>query len=75
MYGVDGGVPLPRVPESAILLVGAARPRPVAHECQIAILDVAWFSLSFDHRFIDGATARVPQDLQTVLLAPGPLLA
>jgi pyruvate/2-oxoglutarate dehydrogenase complex dihydrolipoamide acyltransferase (E2) component len=76
MYGVDGGAPLPWVPESAILLVGAARPRPVAHECQIAIRDVAWFSLSFDHRFIDGAVAaRFLQDLQTVLLAPGPLLA
>jgi pyruvate dehydrogenase E2 component (dihydrolipoamide acetyltransferase) len=71
MYGVDAGVPLPRPPESAILLVGAAKPRPVVHEGQLVARDVAWFSLSFDHRFIDGAVAaRFLQDLQTLLLAP-----
>jgi pyruvate dehydrogenase E2 component (dihydrolipoamide acetyltransferase) len=75
MYGVDAGVPLPRPPESAILLVGAARPRPVVHEGQIVIRDVAWFSLSYDHRFIDGATgAAFLQDLQALLLEPGSLL-
>ena len=71
MYGVDAGVPLPRPPESAILLVGAAKPRPVVHEGQIVARDAAWFSLSFDHRFIDGAVAaRFLQDLQALLLAP-----
>ncbi len=71
MYGVDAGVPLPRPPESAILLVGAAKPRPVVHEGQLVVRDIAWFSLSFDHRFIDGATAaHFLQDLQALLLAP-----
>ncbi|MGQ9766783.1 MAG: methenyltetrahydromethanopterin cyclohydrolase [Anaerolineae bacterium] len=55
MYGVDAGVPLLRPPESAILLVGAARAWPVVRDGQIVVSDVAWFSLSFDHRFIDGA--------------------
>ena len=65
----------PAPPESAILLVGAARPRPVVHEGQIVIRDVAWFSLSFDHRFIDGAlAARFLQDLQALLLDPQGLL-
>lgn len=64
MYGVDGGFPLPRPPEGAILLVGAARPKPAVVEGQIVIRDLAWFSLSFDHRFIDGAAAAaVLQDL------------
>ncbi len=71
MYGVDGGVPIPRPPESAILLVGAARPRPVVWESQVAIRETAWFSLSYDHRFIDGATAaEFLADLQETLLHP-----
>jgi pyruvate dehydrogenase E2 component (dihydrolipoamide acetyltransferase) len=69
MYGVDGGVPIPRPPESAILLVGAARPRPVVREGQITVSETAWFSLSYDHRFIDGATAaEFLRDLQDSLL-------
>lgn len=69
MYGVDAGVPIPRPPESAILLVGAARPRPAVVDGQIAIRETAWFSLSYDHRFIDGATAaQFLADLQRALL-------
>jgi pyruvate dehydrogenase E2 component (dihydrolipoamide acetyltransferase) len=75
MYGVDAGLPLPRPPESAILLVGAAKPRPVIYEGQLVVRDVAWFSLSFDHRFIDGAVAaRFLEDLQAALLAPQALV-
>lgn len=75
MYQVDVGLPLPRPPESAILLVGAVRPRPVVYEGEIRVRNVAWFSLSFDHRFIDGATAaRFLQDLQATLLVPETLL-
>ncbi len=71
--GCRGAAPAP--PESAILLVGAARPRAVVHEGQIVIRDVAWFSLSYDHRFIDGATgAAFLQDLQAVLFEPQVLL-
>lgn len=76
MYQVDTGVPLPRPPESAILLVGAARPRPSVRDGQIVIREVAWFSLSYDHRFIDGVTAALfLQDLQTALLDPDALLS
>ncbi len=71
MYGVDGGLPLPRPPEAAILLVGAIRPRPVVHDGAVVVREMAWFSLSFDHRFIDGATAaRFLEDLQALLSAP-----
>ncbi len=57
MYGIDGGFPIPRPPESAILLVGAAALKPAAHEGQIALRQIARFSVNFDHRFIDGAAA------------------
>jgi pyruvate dehydrogenase E2 component (dihydrolipoamide acetyltransferase) len=76
MYGVDTGVPIPRPPESAILLAGAVRPRPVVYEGQVAVRDVCWLSLSYDHRFIDGATAAAfLQDLQALFFAPESLLA
>jgi pyruvate/2-oxoglutarate dehydrogenase complex dihydrolipoamide acyltransferase (E2) component len=36
---------------------------------------VAWFSLSFDHRFIDGATAAAfLQDLNELIQTPDTLL-
>lgn len=71
MYGVDAGVPIPRPPESAILLVGAAKPRPAVWEGLLTVRETAWFSLSYDHRFIDGATAAAYlADLQAALLDP-----
>ena len=74
MFGIDGGFPLPRPPEGAILLVGAARPKPAVVDGQIAIRDIALFSLSFDHRFIDGAAAAAfLRDINDVVAAPAPL--
>ncbi|MCO5213928.1 MAG: 2-oxo acid dehydrogenase subunit E2 [Caldilinea sp.] len=57
MFGIDGGFPLPRPPEGAILLVGRVRPQPALVSGALVERPVAWFSLTFDHRFIDGATA------------------
>lgn len=57
MYGIDGGFPLPRPPEGAILLVGRMREQPTMVDGQLVQRTVAWFSLTFDHRFIDGAAA------------------
>jgi len=57
MFGVDGGFPLPRPPEGAILLVGRVRGQPALVDGQLVERPVAWFSLTFDHRFIDGAAA------------------
>ncbi len=74
MYGIDGGFPLPRPPEGAILLVGTARPTPWVVDGQIAIRDVARFSLSFDHRFIDGvAAALFLQDLDDSFFQTTPI--
>ncbi len=75
MYGVDGGFPLPRPPEGAILLVGKARTKPAVVEGQIAVRDIAWFNLTFDHRFIDGVVAAAfLQDLNNLITAPESLL-
>jgi len=57
MYGIDGGFPIPRTPEGAILLVGAARAKPAVVDGEIAVRQLAQFNLTFDHRFIDGAAA------------------
>ena len=57
MFGIDGGFPLPRPPEGAILLVGRVRLQPALVDGALVERPVAWFSLTFDHRFIDGATA------------------
>lgn len=57
MFGIDGGFPLPRPPEGAILLVGRVRSQPALVDGQLVERPMAWFSLTFDHRFIDGAAA------------------
>ncbi len=71
MYGIDGGFPLPRPPEPAILLVGVAQPKPVVREGSIVIRETARFSLNYDHLFIDGATAALfLRDLSGLLADP-----
>lgn len=76
MFGVDGGFPLPRPPEGAILLVGRARPQPEVREGTLTTRDYAWFSLTFDHRFIDGVSAaQFLQTLQDLLSKPESLEA
>jgi pyruvate dehydrogenase E2 component (dihydrolipoamide acetyltransferase) len=71
MFGIDGGFPLPRPPEGAILLVGRARLRPAVVEGAVVARHQAWFSLTFDHRFIDGAAAAAfLSDLQEALNQP-----
>jgi pyruvate dehydrogenase E2 component (dihydrolipoamide acetyltransferase) len=70
MYGVDGGFPLPRPPEGAILLVGRVQTKPAWIDGAVVPRDYAWITLTFDHRFIDGATAAAfLQSLQTQLLS------
>ena len=49
--------PIIHQPQIAILGVGAVQKRPVVINDAIAIRPMAYLSLSFDHRVIDGATA------------------
>lgn len=56
--GVGSGIPVIRPPEAAILGVGAIRKQPVVGEDDsIAIRHIMPLTVSFDHRFVDGATA------------------
>lgn len=75
MYEIDGGFPRPRPPEGAMLLVGTARPKPAVVNGRVVPRDIAWFSLSFDHRFIDGAAAAAfLKDLNELIQIPEMLL-
>ena len=47
--------PIINHPEVAILGVHRIRKRPVVIDDQIAIREIMYLSLSFDHRVIDGA--------------------
>ena len=58
--GSIGGLfsyPVINVPEAAILGVHKIVKRPVVREGEIAVRDMVYLSLSFDHRLIDGGTA------------------
>ena len=59
-YGISGslfGTPIIMPPHAAILGIGAVNKRPVIINDAIAIRQMAYLNLSFDHRIIDGAQA------------------
>jgi len=51
------GTPIINQPESAILATGAIGDRPVVKRGQVVVRPIMTYSLTFDHRVIDGATA------------------
>lgn len=57
MYGVDEFSAILNPPQSGILAVGAAKPRPVVSDGQLAVVTMMTVTLSADHRVIDGAVA------------------
>ena len=76
VLGVDGGTPIINPGESAILAVGAWRQKPWVHHGELAVRTVCMLSLSFDHRFIDGATgSRLLVDVASMLEEPAVDLA
>ncbi len=72
--GSIGGLfsyPVINVPEAAILGVHKIVKRPVVREGEIAVRDMMYLSLSFDHRLVDGGTAtRFMNDVIARLEAP-----
>jgi len=56
-FGGLFGLPIINQPQVAILGVGAIEKRPVVRDDAIAIRPMAYLSLSYDHRVIDGAVA------------------
>ncbi len=56
-YGGLFGLPIINQPQVAIMGLGGIHKRPVVVGDAIAIRDMVYLSLSFDHRLIDGAVA------------------
>ena len=56
-YGVDAFTPILHTPQIAILGVGRIVEKPAVHEGKIVPRFMMMLSLTFDHRFIDGAPA------------------
>ncbi|MDD9956999.1 MAG: dihydrolipoamide acetyltransferase family protein [Anaerolineaceae bacterium] len=59
-YGAGGclvGTPIINPPQAAILGVGALQQRPVVREGALVARPMCYFSLTFDHRVLDGALA------------------
>jgi 2-oxoglutarate dehydrogenase E2 component (dihydrolipoamide succinyltransferase) len=57
VFGSLFGTPIINQPQVAILDVGAIEKRPVVRDDAIAIRTMAYFSLTFDHRIVDGSDA------------------
>ena len=56
-FGAQFGMPIINQPQVAILGVGTIEKRPVVIDDAIAIRMMAYLTLGFDHRLIDGAVA------------------
>ena len=56
-FGAQFGMPIINQPQLAILGVGTIEKRPVVIDEGIAIRTMAYLTLGFDHRLIDGAVA------------------
>ena len=57
VFGSLFGTPIINQPQVAVLGIGAVEKRAVVRDDAIAIRPMAYLSLSFDHRIIDGAVA------------------
>jgi pyruvate dehydrogenase E2 component (dihydrolipoamide acetyltransferase) len=75
MLGIDKFNAIINPPECSILGVGRTVKKPMVHGEEIRIRPMAWFSLSSDHRIVDGATAaRFLDDLRKLVEDPTLLL-
>ncbi|HEX4683402.1 MAG TPA: dihydrolipoamide acetyltransferase family protein, partial [Gemmatimonadaceae bacterium] len=57
VFGALSGTPIINQPQVAILGVGAIEKRPVVIDDAIAIRPMAYLTIGYDHRLIDGAVA------------------
>ncbi len=56
-FGAQFGMPIINQPQVAILGIGTIEKRPIVIDDEIAIRPMAYLTLGFDHRLIDGAVA------------------
>src|SRR5207244_2173340 len=57
VFGAEFGMPIINQPQVAILGVGAIEKRPVVIDDAIGIRPMAYLTLGYDHRLVDGAVA------------------
>lgn len=75
MYGVNSFTAIINPPQGAILAVGRTVDKPVGRDGEIVLRPMANFTLSSDHRIVDGvAAARFMADLREALENPELLL-
>ena len=55
-FGSQFGMPIINQPQVAILAIGTIEKRPIVVEDAIAIRTMAYLTLGYDHRLVDGAT-------------------
>lgn len=55
VFGTMIGTPIINQPQVAILCLGAIKKRPVVIDDMIAIREICYLTLSYDHRIVDGA--------------------
>ncbi len=71
MYGVDSFTAIINPPESAILAIGQTISTPVGRDGKVVLRPMATFTLSSDHRIVDGVTAaRFIADLREAIERP-----
>lgn len=71
MFGIDQFTAIINPPESGIIAVGQVEDKPVVVDGAVVVRKRARFTMSCDHRVIDGATgARFLQDLRRMLQNP-----
>jgi pyruvate dehydrogenase E2 component (dihydrolipoamide acetyltransferase) len=76
MHDIDGFTPIINLPEAAILGVGRIKAQPAVVAGQVAIRQMMWLSLTFDHRIVDGApAARFLQRIKQLVEEPFLLLS
>jgi pyruvate dehydrogenase E2 component (dihydrolipoamide acetyltransferase) len=70
-YGVDAFTPLLNPPQTAVLGVGRAWPRPAVRGGAVVPRTLMMLSLTFDHQVVDGAPAAAfLADVVDLLQAP-----
>jgi pyruvate dehydrogenase E2 component (dihydrolipoamide acetyltransferase) len=71
MYGVDAFTAIINPPECAILAIGRTLDTPVGRDGKVVLRPMATFTLSSDHRIVDGVTAaRFIADLREAIEHP-----